>query len=283
MEAVPTLRGPLNRADVHVSVVAVTPRQGAPTATPDALEPVWNEVDAVLTDACRQLEGLQSTSESVRLAGPPAPSLLDYAEQHRADLIMIGSRGFGPIRRLLVGSVSRAVATRAPCSVLVVRPQPLVWHRVLVGFDESPDIDAGLAILCAGDPPSDARVTLVRVVRDRAPFPRSMQTRDGIPETQIARRALHDITRQAELKLAIAKRRLLAAGWAHVDPVIEVAHPAAQLNLRLQRDSPDLVVLGAVGRRGIRMHAGSVSDRLLQSAPCSVLIARPGPAPLASE
>lgn len=278
LEAVPCLQGPLNRRDVHVSVVAVTAHQDMRHVSGVAREPVWDEADAVLAEAHRLLDGLASTSEAVLLTGEPAPVLIDYAERRRAGLILIGSRGFGPIRRLFMGSVSRAVTYRAPCSVLVLRPQPSIWRRVLVGFDESRDIGAGLDILCDGEPPPDAHATLLRVLMDRAPFPRSMQTRGRPPDAKIADRALHDITLQAQLNLEIAQRELLASGWAQVDSIVEVGRPAQQLEVRMRRDASDLIVLGARGRRGVRMHPGSVSDRLLESAPCSVLIAREGQA-----
>jgi len=54
--------------------------------------------------------------------GDPVQKLLDAAEMG-VDLLVLGSRGFGPMLRLLIGSVSSRVIRGAPCPVLVV-PRP---------------------------------------------------------------------------------------------------------------------------------------------------------------
>jgi nucleotide-binding universal stress UspA family protein len=54
-------------------------------------------------------------------AGEPAAEIVTMAEEIEADLIAIGSRGLGGIRRALVGSVSDLVVRYAHCPVLVVR------------------------------------------------------------------------------------------------------------------------------------------------------------------
>jgi nucleotide-binding universal stress UspA family protein len=54
--------------------------------------------------------------------GDPVEKLLSAAEMG-VDLLVLGSRGFGPVMRLLIGSVSSRVIRRAPCPVLVV-PRP---------------------------------------------------------------------------------------------------------------------------------------------------------------
>jgi nucleotide-binding universal stress UspA family protein len=56
---------------------------------------------------------------SVRV-GDPTGEIVDAARSVDADLIVVGSRGRGAIRGLVLGSVSRRVAATAPCSVLVV-------------------------------------------------------------------------------------------------------------------------------------------------------------------
>jgi len=54
--------------------------------------------------------------------GDPVEKLLEAAEMG-VDLLVLGSRGFGPVLRLLIGSVSSRVIREAPCPVLVV-PRP---------------------------------------------------------------------------------------------------------------------------------------------------------------
>jgi nucleotide-binding universal stress UspA family protein len=54
--------------------------------------------------------------------GDPVAKLLADAEIG-VDLLVLGSRGFGPVMRLLIGSVSSRVIREAPCPVLVV-PRP---------------------------------------------------------------------------------------------------------------------------------------------------------------
>ncbi|NOT59569.1 MAG: universal stress protein [Acidobacteria bacterium] len=47
--------------------------------------------------------------------------ILDTAEKWEADLIVLGSHGYNAFKRFMLGSVSHAVATHAPCSVEIVR------------------------------------------------------------------------------------------------------------------------------------------------------------------
>jgi len=62
------------------------------------------------------------TSESISvLVEKPQQIILDEAAQWGADLIVVGSHGRRGLERFLLGSVSEAVATHAPCSVEVVR------------------------------------------------------------------------------------------------------------------------------------------------------------------
>jgi nucleotide-binding universal stress UspA family protein len=50
--------------------------------------------------------------------------ILDEAEKWGADLIVLGTHGYSAWQRFLLGSVSHAVATHAPCSVEIVRQKP---------------------------------------------------------------------------------------------------------------------------------------------------------------
>jgi nucleotide-binding universal stress UspA family protein len=47
--------------------------------------------------------------------------IVELAEELGADIIVVGSRGLGGFRRVLIGSVSDSVVRHAPCPVLIVR------------------------------------------------------------------------------------------------------------------------------------------------------------------
>ena len=64
-------------------------------------------------------QGVQARTELRR--GRPPEEILRYAARESPDLIVLGTRGLTGARRVLLGSVSRAVAAEAGCAVLLVR------------------------------------------------------------------------------------------------------------------------------------------------------------------
>ena len=61
-------------------------------------------------------------AESFVLEGDAVDRICESAADTNAALLVVGSHGFGPVRRLVFGSVSTALLHHAPCPVLVVRP-----------------------------------------------------------------------------------------------------------------------------------------------------------------
>ncbi|TDD97892.1 universal stress protein [Flavobacterium cellulosilyticum] len=55
------------------------------------------------------------------VSGSPKSVILDEADKFKADLIVVGSHGYGAIERFFLGSVSHSVALHAKCSVEIVR------------------------------------------------------------------------------------------------------------------------------------------------------------------
>lgn len=56
-----------------------------------------------------------------QLNGKAYQEILNYAEENEIDLIILGSRGLGAIKGMLLGSVSQNVVQHASCDVLVVK------------------------------------------------------------------------------------------------------------------------------------------------------------------
>ena len=73
-----------------------------------------DEVSRPLNEA-----GYKVTAEV--LEGDPAETIRRIAEEHNADLIVVGSRGLSAVGGLALGSVSQKLLHRAKCPVLVVR------------------------------------------------------------------------------------------------------------------------------------------------------------------
>jgi nucleotide-binding universal stress UspA family protein len=59
--------------------------------------------------------------ETFARVGDAADAILDVAEEHAADLIVVGHKGLTGATRFLLGSVPNKVSHHAPCSVLIVR------------------------------------------------------------------------------------------------------------------------------------------------------------------
>ncbi len=64
-------------------------------------------------------DGVQT--ERMLETGSPAPVILDAAETTNADLIVMGSRGLGLVKGVLLGSVSQYIVENAKCAVMVVK------------------------------------------------------------------------------------------------------------------------------------------------------------------
>jgi nucleotide-binding universal stress UspA family protein len=71
----------------------------------------------------RTAEALDTAApiEQVSRTGDAGPAICRLAEEVAADVIVVGSRGRGAIKRALLGSVSTHVTNNAPCPVVVVR------------------------------------------------------------------------------------------------------------------------------------------------------------------
>ena len=91
------------------------------------------------------------SAESIILRGRAAGAIIDDARDFGADLVIVGSRGHGPVASLVLGSVSAEVVDHAPCPVLVARRASL--GRVVFATDGSPSARAAEDRIagCAGE------------------------------------------------------------------------------------------------------------------------------------
>ena len=130
-----------------VSAPALVPRMHAYNASPAAI------ANALRGVAARALEGAITRCDEVTqglpvttglLSGPPALALADCGAE--ASMLVVGARGAGGFAAMVLGSVSRYVATRARCPVVVVREESMAVHReIAVGIRDPHDTNHTLA------------------------------------------------------------------------------------------------------------------------------------------
>jgi nucleotide-binding universal stress UspA family protein len=190
------------------------------------------------------------------------PALVAQAAQ--ADLLVVGARGLGGFKRLLVGSVSNHCVHHAPCPVVVVRDgvEPIrhLAERIVVGIDGSPASQRALHWALDLARPGHACVEVVNAWQPTVvagPF--AGVTVDAQTFQDAAEQTV-DEALAAEDTTGIAITRNIACCGAS-SAIIDAAQGA------------DLVVVGSRGRSELsEALLGSVSHQVAYHAPCPVAV-----------
>ncbi len=204
--------------------------------------------------------------------GRAADEILDLAGQIGAGLVVIGSRGLGPVGRIALGSVSEAVIHHSHWPVLVLRGGEDSWppERVIFGDDGSEAAKAAGdlgASLCGHH---GARALVLRA------YPR-------LPEVDAEGRGfdpriVDDELRRAEKALLEQSRKLESRLGSRPKVRVVVGDAAASLLEAAEEDAPESTLL-AVGSRELgvigRMRLGSVSTKVVHAAKGPVLVHPP--------
>jgi len=253
-----------------VQVVTVT--EGAVPHTPPwylDVQQDWAEKVTAKAQAGLSWEGVTVTT-SLR-TGSPALEILRAAEEFGADMIVVGSQGTTPLEAFFLGSVARNVAKHARCAVLVGRAPEHGLRRLVLAVDESEHATDALRFVARLPLPAETQVMAAHAVRLYDPFPGLVPDDPGgfHREVNTVRRSNREHARE----LVQEKCRQLEVVGKQVAPYVLEGDPAAEI-LTLARDQQaDLIVLGARGVSLIKgLLVGSVADRVLNTACCSVLL-----------
>jgi nucleotide-binding universal stress UspA family protein len=241
----------------------------SPGALPDGYLTMYEDAGrAMLEQESARVASLGATVAGIHLLqGRPADTMVDLAGEIGADLIVAGSRGLGPLRRLVLGSVSDGIAHHAPCPVLLVRGGAGAWppQRVIVGDDGSPAAEraAQLAAQIAAFYKANGVV-----VRGYQPVLTPDLDQPGGP------RRHDELIEAAEIAIAERAAELAAAFGSRPEPRLGIGDPADLLVTA--GESVDVPALIAVGSRGLgafqRFRLGSTSTKVLHAAHCPVLV-----------
>jgi nucleotide-binding universal stress UspA family protein len=109
------------QAELYVLTVAQTLELGDDVEAEAVIEHSRTYHKTLLHGLRGQLERLGVPAHLEMAVGHPAQQILDHAEEHGVDLIVLGHRGRGALDRWRLGSVTHRVISYAECAVTVVR------------------------------------------------------------------------------------------------------------------------------------------------------------------
>jgi nucleotide-binding universal stress UspA family protein len=200
-----------------------------------------------LDEIANELDATPETGREVRIGGA-AEVIARAAEEAKAEFVVVGSRGLGSVGALLLGSVSRSLATHGPSPTLIVpaSASPVEDGPIICAVDESDGARAALATAADVAERLGVKLLLVTVEGDDAP------SSAGVERLV------------AESGLGTRTERILLRG----EPAGAIVDAAATYGA-------DLIVIGSRGRGALAASMfGSVSSSVAGRAACPVMVVR---------
>ncbi len=227
-----------------------------------ALEAALETTRKLLGDTLGRYSGQGVTLSTSFVTGDAERAIAKVAEVSKAQLVVVGSHSRTGFDRLLIGSVAERVSRFTDRDVLVARTgRPKGdYMRVLVPIDFSSTsrraFEVAMDLSASG-----GHVTLLHCIQV-PPAAAGFVTEDVLREMKAA--SLTEASRWADEAKRIG---------INVETVVTSGRPASQI--REHAANQDLVVMGSHGPRGFkRFFLGSVAEKTIRHAPCSVYIVR---------
>ncbi len=213
-------------------------------------------------DALAHLETLKTNANdagvdckiSLRHGIEISQEIVDEAEKSRADVIVMGRRGYTGLMRVMMGSNTAKVIGYAHCSVLVVpKTAKIEGKKILLAVDGSRYSDTAAMTAMSLAKHLHASVLIVSVVYSEHQEKRYSEATEEITRVD------NFLTQEG----ISTEGRVLSGRPA--EAIVEVANAKGV----------DLIVMGSHGRTGFdKVLLGSVSDRVIGYAECAVLVVK---------
>ena len=247
------------------------PRPAYPMMVPEVAEELYRSLEqSMREDGERLLDRVQSllpmhagpSTKQLRI-GSPAEMIVATAEEQKADLIVMGARGLGPIKERLLGSVSHRILTLAPCATLIVNGPVKAMKNILLPLQGLSDAEAAIRFLQLKPFHDPVEITLLTVLPStQPPWPVEAAAAETLEKQAL---------QSAHGYIESVTERLRALGY-QAQGLAVLGTPSAMILQEATNLRADLILMGTSGRQGItRFVLGSVSHALLHKMPCPVL------------
>jgi nucleotide-binding universal stress UspA family protein len=245
--------------------------------TPLVLSEAKKSMEDALEESAQKLKaaGWQATTSVV--VENPRHVIYKFAEDWKADLILLGPRGRSTIERLLLGSTAQAVLRHAHCSVELVRaPRSEAIAsssamKILIPTDGSDSAQNALKSVAARPWPAGSQLKVISCPE----FPALIGDYPFFVQEHLSEiiKASEDHARESiEKSISFLQSSGLVVQTEVTEPKDSPANAILAAALDWQSD---LIAIGSHGRRGFdRLVLGSVSESVAMHAHCSVEVNR---------
>jgi len=251
---------------------------------PEVLDRVQQSLtDVVFQQAIAALP-MSARDRVITIVGTQKPKagLLAAAEEHQADVIVVGSHGVRRFEWLRLGRVGRTLAHSATRPVLIVRePQDTVEgrpFRVMVTCDRTTTANCPKSLIKRIAWPEGTEAEVLSVYEsylgDVPEWIKETLAREGGLGTNVQFEPFLEEKQHAHEQVDAWCADLPLAFRKHTSRLVE-GHAADAILAQLAESHYDLVVVGAHRHRQLsQVLLGSTSHSVLTQAPCSVLVVR---------
>jgi nucleotide-binding universal stress UspA family protein len=247
----------------------------------------WAVAESFMTRLAILLQAHKLAVETEICEGSLVEVALKRSDEILFDLIVIGATGFEEVGKHQVDPAAQKLLDEANCSVLVVRPTAQVRPlSVILAIDESSIAWQAVEFLQALTLANWAKVTVLNVIEEvvAACHTGARVTKEGIPaelspEEYLRLASESPLTGKVTFgqpdTYATEVVRYLRDEGVQGREAIRVGQPAPEiLGVAREREAV-LIVMGAYsGKRQIPFRLGSVAQKVVGEAPCSVLVVR---------
>ncbi len=200
-----------------------------------------------------------------------APAIIEYSNDNKIDMIVLGTHGRRGLRRKLLGSVAEEVVRLAPCAVFTVREQAkfssldenLGLITVPVDFSD----DSRVALEHAKDLASSfgAQIEMVHVIEDRF---HPIFYSAGVSSIYDMHPEIESSTLN-ELEVMFDSTK---GPEAAVKYTVLSGHPVDEIINHVEKTKSDLIIIATHGLSGLdRAIMGSVTSKIVRFSPCPVI------------
>ena len=257
-------------ATVHILNIADTTQDSLTQIQGEIIDVLEQEGKEIVQDAADRAQDRGVDIVTEVLQGEPYRTIINYADAHEIDLIVMPTHGRRGLERFLLGSTTERVVRRADKPVLTIRPDnetrlTYPHQNVLVGTDGSDCAHQALSIAADVANADGAALHLLSVI--------ALPTlaADVRPDFQLEalEEGAHTILNDAA---AVAED----AGIEEVSTTVKYGSSIHQTILSYIEDHDiDIVVIGTHGRTGFdRYMLGSITEYLVRTSPVPVLTVR---------